>query len=78
MDLADEGHWNGMKRLVKFISSIRDKQLCIYPDGQDTWKLQVFNCSDYRGDNKTRRSVAEECYSIQKRNTSQSVRLLER
>jgi len=44
--------------MVKYVSLIRNKELCLYPDDVDTWILEVFNDSDYSGDKDTRRSVS--------------------
>jgi hypothetical protein len=44
--------------MVKYVSLSRNKELCLFPDGDDTRRLDVFSDSDYSGDKDTRRSVS--------------------
>jgi Reverse transcriptase (RNA-dependent DNA polymerase) len=58
MDCAEQSHWKELLRMVKYVSLSRNKELCLFPDKNDTWMLEVFSNSDYSGDKDTRRSVS--------------------
>ena len=58
MDCAEQSHWKELLRMVKYVSVSRNKELCLFPDEDDTWTLEVFSDSDYSGDKDTRRSVS--------------------
>jgi hypothetical protein len=57
MDRAEKSQWKELLRMVKYLSLSRSKELCLFPNEDDTWRLEVFSDSDYCGDKDTRRSV---------------------
>jgi hypothetical protein len=57
MDRAEKSQWKELLRMVKYLSLSRSKELCLFPNEDDTWRLEVFSDSDYCGDKDTRQSV---------------------
>jgi Reverse transcriptase (RNA-dependent DNA polymerase) len=58
LDRAEQSHWKELLRMVTYVSLSRNKELCLFPDKNGTWMLEVFSDSDYSGDKDTRRSVS--------------------
>jgi hypothetical protein len=57
MDRAEKSQWKELLRMVKYLSLSRSKELCPFPNEDDTWRLEVFSDSDYCDDKDTRKSV---------------------